>query len=86
MARSCRSAGSRKRCWQLIGPGHHHHPAEDNEKDLADIPEAVLDVLELHLVESMDEVLKIALTEPLTSLIPSPEEPDSQATDDQITH
>ena len=59
---------------------------KDNEKDLADIPKAVLDVLELHLVESMDEVLKIALTEPLTSLIPSPDEPDSQATDDQITH
>ena len=38
---------------------------KDNEKDLADIPKPVLDVLELHLVESMDEVLKIALAEPL---------------------
>ena len=48
---------------------------KDNEKDLADIPSAVLDVLELHLVESMDEVLKIALAEPLTALIPSRSSP-----------
>ena len=59
---------------------------KDNEKDLADIPSAVLDVLELHLVESMDEVLKIALAEPLTALIPTPEQPDEQTTDDQLTH
>ena len=59
---------------------------KDNEKDLADIPKAVLDVLELHLVESMDEVLKIALTEPLTALIPPPDQPDGQTTDDRVTH
>jgi ATP-dependent Lon protease len=59
---------------------------KDNEKDLADIPKAVLDVLELHLVESMDEVLKIALTEPLTALIPPPDQPDEQTTDDSVTH
>ena len=59
---------------------------KDNEKDLADIPKAVLDVLELHLVESMDEVLKIALTGPLTALIPPPDQPDGQTTDDRVTH
>ena len=61
---------------------------KDNEKDLADIPRAVLDVLELHLVESMDEVLKIALAEPLTSLLPSQDQTGSDTTvpDDQITH
>ena len=59
---------------------------KDNEKDLADIPKAVLDVLKLHLVESMDEVLKIALTEPLTALIPAEDQTDSHTTDDQITH
>ena len=60
----------------------------DNEKDLADIPRAVLDVLELHLVESMDEVLKIALAGPLTSLLPSQDQTGSDTTlpDDQITH
>ena len=61
---------------------------KDNEKDLANIPKAVLDVLKLHLVESMDEVLKIALTEPLTALIPSQDETDSQtaSSDDRVTH
>ncbi len=38
---------------------------KDNEKDLADIPKNVLDQLNIYLVETMDEVLKIALAEPL---------------------
>jgi ATP-dependent Lon protease len=33
----------------------------ENEKDLEDIPEEVRDVLQIHLVEWMDEVLPIAL-------------------------
>ena len=37
----------------------------ENEKDLADIPKNVLDSLDVYMVESMDEVLKIALAEPL---------------------
>jgi ATP-dependent Lon protease len=37
----------------------------DNEKDLADIPKNVLDVMNVHLVDTMDEVLKIALDGPL---------------------
>jgi ATP-dependent Lon protease len=40
----------------------------ENEKDLADIPKNVLDSLAIHMVESMDEVLKIALVEPLVSI------------------
>ena len=39
----------------------------ENEKDLADIPKNVLDTLDIHMVESMDEVLKIALAEPLAA-------------------
>src|SRR5262245_47812133 len=35
----------------------------ENEKDLADIPKNVLDTLNVYMVESMDEVLKIALAE-----------------------
>ena len=60
---------------------------KDNEKDLADIPKAVLDVLELHLVESMDEVLKIALAEPLTAHIAA-DQTDAEAadSDDRVTH
>jgi ATP-dependent Lon protease len=42
----------------------------DNEKDLADIPKNVLDSLNLHLVSTMDEVLKIALAEPLPARLP----------------
>ena len=42
----------------------------DNEKDLADIPKNVLDTLDVHMVSTMDEVLKIALAEPLPARIP----------------
>jgi ATP-dependent Lon protease len=37
----------------------------DNEKDLADIPKNVLDTLDVHMVSTMDEVLRIALASPL---------------------
>jgi ATP-dependent Lon protease len=43
----------------------------DNEKDLADIPKNVLDSLDLHLVSTMDEVLKIALAQPLPAQMPA---------------
>ena len=60
---------------------------KDNEKDLADIPKAVLDILDMHLVESMDEVLKIALTEPLTGPI-AVDQTGAQAVpqDEGVTH
>ena len=38
---------------------------EENEKDLKDIPESVLESVKIHLVETMDEVLKIALERPV---------------------
>jgi ATP-dependent Lon protease len=41
----------------------------DNEKDLADIPKNVMDTLDVHMVSTMDEVLKIALVSPLPSRI-----------------
>jgi ATP-dependent Lon protease len=50
---------------------------KDNEKDLADIPKNVLDVMNVHLVETMDEVLRTALDGPLPALPPS-SEPDVQ--------
>ena len=43
---------------------------KDNEKDLADIPKNVLDVMNVHLVETMDEVLKLALAGPLPTALP----------------
>jgi ATP-dependent Lon protease len=59
---------------------------KDNEKDLADIPKNVLDTVNVYMVQTMDEVLKIALTEPLAGRIPAeaPAEPD--IADDTITH
>jgi len=46
-------------------------PAE-NEKDLEELPEEVREALQFHLVESMDEVLRVALDGDL-SLGPAPE-------------
>jgi ATP-dependent Lon protease len=60
---------------------------KDNEKDLADIPKNVLDTVNVYMVQTMDEVLKIALTEPLAGRMPpaeAPAEPD--IVDDTITH
>src|SRR6478735_343843 len=60
---------------------------KDNEKDLADIPKSVMDVMNVHLVESMDEVLKIALAGPLPSMAaPAPAEVQPAISDDTITH
>jgi ATP-dependent Lon protease len=60
---------------------------KDNEKDLADIPKNVLDTLNVYLVQTMDEVLKIALTGPLTAISPDTQgAPVESAVDDTITH
>jgi ATP-dependent Lon protease len=60
---------------------------KDNEKDLADIPKPVLDALSIYMVETMDEVLKIALTEPLTAIVAEPGAAEAPAiADDTITH
>ncbi len=62
---------------------------KDNEKDLADIPKNVLDVLGVYLVETMDEVLRIALTERLPVGLPTPAEAAPVAVDrpdDAMTH
>ena len=61
---------------------------KDNEKDLADIPKAVLDVLSVYMVQTMDDVLKIALADALPGPIAAPvtEGVDVEAPDDTITH
>jgi ATP-dependent Lon protease len=61
---------------------------KDNEKDLADIPKNVLDSLNVYMVQTMDEVLKIALAEPLPVRPPVTEstEPVDTIADDTITH
>ena len=40
----------------------------ENERDLPDIPEAIKQTMKIHFVESMDEVLKIALERELVAL------------------
>src|SRR2546428_793901 len=42
---------------------------QDNQKDLADIPANIKAELTIHFVESMDEVLKIALTSAPTPIL-----------------
>jgi ATP-dependent Lon protease len=60
----------------------------DNEKDLADIPKNVLDTLDIYMVDTMDEVLKIALAGPLPPMAAvTPEAAVQPAiSDDTITH
>ena len=61
---------------------------KDNEKDLADIPKNVLDTLNVYMVQTMDEVLKIALAEPLAGRLPAeaPAEPvDASSTTPSLT-
>jgi ATP-dependent Lon protease len=59
----------------------------DNEKDLADIPKHMLDSLSVYLVTGMDEVLKIALAEPLPGRVAAvPDAVEVEASDDAITH
>ncbi|MBZ5584751.1 MAG: endopeptidase La [Acidobacteriia bacterium] len=46
----------------------------DNDKDIPDIPQAIRKTMKLHFVESMDEVLKIALEREIVALpLPAPE-------------
>jgi ATP-dependent Lon protease len=60
---------------------------KDNEKDLADIPKNMLDSLSVYLVTGMDEVLKIALAEPLPGRVAAvPDAVEIEAPDDTITH
>jgi ATP-dependent Lon protease len=63
---------------------------KDNEKDLADIPKNVLDTLDIYMVDTMDEVLKIALAGPLPAALSAATAADAEVqptiTDDTITH
>jgi ATP-dependent Lon protease len=62
---------------------------DENEKDLVEIPEAILKKLDIHPVATIDEVLKLALMEmpePLPSAIKSKKKPGSEGSDAVITH
>jgi ATP-dependent Lon protease len=62
----------------------------DNEKDLPDIPENVRSEMKLHFVNSMDEVLKLALEReiemaPITSMLTAAEIV-ARSREDKVTH
>jgi len=62
---------------------------KDNEKDLPDIPEAIRKEMNLHFVETMDEVLRHALErEPEALPLPSTAaiELPSRSADEKLTH
>jgi len=59
---------------------------KDNEKDLADIPDAVLESLDFCMVDTMDEVLKIALEKPTGPPLPADAGDAETITDEQVTH
>ena len=42
--------------------------SKDNEKDLADIPQDILSSLTVKFVETMDEVLQVALERPIVPI------------------
>jgi len=63
----------------------------DNEKDLSDIPPEILSVLTVQFVDTMDEVLALALERPLTALaIPAVSEVatkfEAEAEDQELTN
>ena len=59
---------------------------KDNEKDLADIPDAVLKSLDFCMVDTMDEVLKIALEKPTGPPLSADAGDAETITDEQVTH
>jgi ATP-dependent Lon protease len=63
---------------------------KDNEKDLPDIPENIRKEMKLHFVESMDEVLKLALERPIEMLpiaaTPAAVEASVPVSEENLTH
>ncbi len=60
---------------------------KDNEKDLPDIPQTLRNVMKLHFVDSMDEVLRIALErEPIALPLPAPTPMDYLSSAEERAH
>jgi ATP-dependent Lon protease len=64
---------------------------KDNEKDLPDIPENIRKDMKLHFVESMDEVLRIALERPLDAVALAAQQSTMEVasprtSDEKLTH
>src|SRR5216683_3325178 len=63
---------------------------KDNEKDLAEVPENLRNAMKLHFVDTMDQVLQVALESPLPQMeetVPQPIAPMTSVTGDSpATH
>src|ERR1700716_3786933 len=63
---------------------------KDNEKDLAEVPENLRNAMKLHFVDTMDQVLQVALESPLPQMeetVPQPIAPmTSDTADSPATH
>ncbi|MEZ5354964.1 MAG: S16 family serine protease [Bryobacteraceae bacterium] len=75
----------------LAAHRHGIHEAilpRDNEKDLPDIPENIRKEMKLHFVDSMDEVLRLALERPIEAapIAATALEAPPAAADDKLTH
>ena len=59
---------------------------KENEKDLAEIPEAVGKEVSFLLVDDLDEVLEKALVRPIPELALGKEQPGERTGDEPVTH
>ena len=62
---------------------------KDNEKDVAEVPENLRTAMKLHFVDTMDQVLQIALESPLPNLeeeVAQPIAPLTTSTESPATH
>jgi ATP-dependent Lon protease len=60
---------------------------KDNEKDLPDIPENIRKEMQLHFVDTMDEVLKVALErQPVALPLPAPSVEMVARSNEDLTH
>ena len=70
MARCCPSAGLKEKLLAALRAGIFETILpKDNEKDVAELPDNIKNAMKLHFVDSMDEVLALALERPLTPAI-----------------
>jgi ATP-dependent Lon protease len=58
----------------------------ENEKDLPDIPDAIKKTMKLNFVDSMDEVLKIALEREIVALPIPPAVEVAQPVEETVAH
>jgi len=81
--------GVKERCSARTRGLEDHHPAARQREGPGRHPKNVLDTLDIYMVDTMDEVLKIALAEPLpalASVAAAPAEVQPAISDERITH